>query len=275
MSNYTLTGMNISSEEFLGAFFQAQDTVCIRVFSDKPGSAFAGIKMETTQGHFDKIANELHNHNAQGRGIYFTINFGGHEDAAIKRINAQFMECDDLPLQEQLIKIQEFPIEPSLIVKTCKSLHCYWLIKEGKIDKFRHVQKQLVAHFNADPKCINESRVFRIPGFYHCKEAPVMVEIIKYNPELRYTQDELSAILPEIPEDNPYTLTTADSSSDRGKQMGLKVVGLKCQFIKHCNKNAKTLSEPDWYAMITNLAVFKGGDAAIHKLSKPYPKYSF
>jgi putative DNA primase/helicase len=274
MCNLSLHGLDISPGEFLGAFFQAAERVCLRVFGDKPVDAFSGMKLETEQGHFDQIADVLHHHNAQDRGIYFVINYGGHEDAQIKRINAQFMECDDLPLEEQLVKIQAFPLPPSLIVKTRKSLHCYWLVKNGKVDAFRRVQRGLIAHFGADPACVNESRVFRLPGFNHCKEDPVLVECIKYNPEIRYTQEELAAVLPYVP-DESVPGATHTPIKDRGTQKGLVVVGKRCAFLQHCKRNAKTLSEPDWYAMICNLALFKGGESAIHKLSRPYPRYSF
>lgn len=136
------------------------------------------------------------------------------------------------------------------------------------------MQRQLIAHFNADPACVNESRVFRIPSFNHCKEEPIPVECIKYNPELRYTQKELSDALPEVPEETVSPAKKSSAISGRGTQKGLVVVGRRCQFLQHCKRNAKTLSEPDWYAMITNLAVFEGGEDAIHKLSKPYPKYN-
>ena len=115
MADYTLNGLNISPAEFLGAFFNPDETICIRVFSDKSGSAFSGQKLECKQGRFDSFVETLHKHNAQDRGIYFVINFGGHEDSEIKRVNAQFMECDDLPLDDQLAKIQAFPLEPSTI----------------------------------------------------------------------------------------------------------------------------------------------------------------
>ena len=274
MSDYNLNGIKISAEEFLGAFFEAGDTVCIRIFSNKKGSAFSGQKMEIEQGHFHTIEEGLRNHNEQERGIYFVVNHGGHEDADIRRITAQFMECDGVSLDEQLAKIKAFPLEPSLIIKTRNSLHTYWLIRDGKVENFRCVQRGLIAHFEANPQCVNESRVFRIPGFYHNKEEPVMVECVKFSPHLRYTQQKLEAVLPIMPEEKPSD-AFAKTEQNRGNQLGLKIVGLKCQFIKHCSKNAKTLSEPRWYAMITNLAVFRGGDAAIHKLSKPYPKYSF
>jgi putative DNA primase/helicase len=78
------------------------------------------------------------------------------------------------------------------------------------------VQRQLIAHFGADPACVNESRVFRIPGFNHCKEEPIPVECIKYNPELRYTQQELSDVLPEIPEEPASPAKKSSTISGRG-----------------------------------------------------------
>jgi putative DNA primase/helicase len=165
MSDYNLTGLNISAEEFLGALFEAGDTVCIRIFSDKKGSAFNGLSLEAKQGHFHAMVDDLKKHNEQNRGIFYAVNFGGNEDSKITRINAQFMECDNLSLERQLVKIKEFPLEPSLIVKTRNFLHCYWLIKDGKVADFRRIQRGLITHFDADTKCVNESRVFRIPGF--------------------------------------------------------------------------------------------------------------
>jgi len=142
-----------------------------------------GINLSATQGYFDSIYETLLKHNIEERGIFYVVNFGGNSDDDITRINAQFVENDDLPLEEQLAMIKAFPLEPSLIVKTQKSLHTYWLIKDGDVKKFRRIQRGLIAHFNADPKCENESRVFRLPGFHHYKHDPVMVEVIKFNPE--------------------------------------------------------------------------------------------
>ena len=230
MNNYTLDGLNISSEEFLGAFFEPKEKVCLRVFSDRPESAFSGQKLEVEQGHFSQIAEMLKKHNAQNRGVYFVINYGGHEDADITRINAQFMECDDLPLEQQLEKIHAFSLEPSLIVKTRKSLHCYWLVKNAKLWDFRRIQRKLVAQFGADAACVNESRVFRLPGFYHCKQEPVMVELIKFNPEIRYNQGELEAVLPDIADDAAHVSgVTPKTPRGYGTQKGLVLTGRRCQ----------------------------------------------
>lgn len=261
--------LSIPLEEFLRPFFDPGETVCLRVFDDRKTGAFKGAKLECAAGKISTMTDTLKKHNARNRGIYFVINFGGHEDADITRINAQFVECDSLSLGEQMAQIEAFPLPPSMIVRTKKSLHCYWLMKDAKTEDFRRVQKRLVAQFGGDPTCINESRVFRLPGFNHCKAEPVMVECVKFNPELRYTQAELEAHLPQIPDEPQVNVPVP-----KGKRKGLSLVGKRCLFMQHCKENAKTLSEHDWYAMISNLAVFEDGDKAIHALSRSYPKYS-
>jgi putative DNA primase/helicase len=265
-----LKALSIPVEEFLKPMFDAGEIVCIRVFSDKKGTAFKGLKLEYPAAKISAAVDNLKNHNEENRGIFFVVNYGGHEDSEITRINAQFVECDSLSIEEQLEKIRAFPIEPSFIVKTKKSLHTYWLMKNADVSSFRRVQKRLIAHFDGDRACINESRVLRLPGFNHCKGEPVMVECIKFNPELRYTQAELEAALPEIPEEPAKT----QGALLKGSRKGLQLVKNKCCFINHCEENAAALPEHDWYAMITNLAVFEDGDKLIHSLSTKYPQYS-
>jgi putative DNA primase/helicase len=261
--------LSITPEEFLRPFFDPGETVCLRVFDDRKTGAYKGAKLECEAGKIDSMTDTLQKHNARNRGIYFVINYGGHEDADITRINAQFVECDNLSIDEQMAQIEAFPFPPSMIAKTRKSLHCYWLMKSAKIESFRRVQKGLVAQFGGDPACINESRVFRLPGFNHCKAEPVRVECVKFNPELRYTQAQLLEVLPDIPEES-----AANIPAPKGNRKGLAAVGKRCLFLQHCRENAKALPENLWYAMITNLAVFDGGNRAVHALSKAYPKYT-
>ena len=261
--------LNVPLEEFLRPFFGPADRICLRVFDDKKTGTFKGAKLETTLSGIAGLMDTLKKHNERNRGIYFVVNFGGHEDGEISRINAQFMECDELSLEEQLNQIEAFPLEPSLIVKTRKSLHTYWLIKDGDVAAFRRIQKGLAAHFGGDKTCVNESRVLRLPGFYHCKQEPVLVECIHFRPELRYTQAELAAHLPKV-ESEPAAPGVGQS---KGTRQGLSLVLRRCAFMAHCREDAATLSEHDWYSMITNLAVFEGGERAIHELSAGYPKY--
>ncbi|UBK75981.1 DNA primase [Clostridium perfringens] len=321
----------------------------IRIFSDKKGTGFKGKNLSFNIKDFQSKGKVLIAHNEANRGIFFVVNSGGNSDRKINKINAQFFECDTLSLEEQLENISKFPLEPSIIVQTKKSLHVYFLIKNGKVEKFRDIQKKLAKHFNGDGSCINESRVMRVPGFYHCKEEPVRVKCIKFNPNLFYTQEDLERELSysesefivnddnyirlesyisnynsnlqestllnkeNISEDYRKSISEKKSEGRNNKskeqvlyeseenlhsmsednisknnqlnientadeevksENGLEVVCFKCDFIKHCKKNSKILSEPLWHGMITNLALFKGGTYRIHELSKGYKTYS-
>ncbi|SUY30421.1 DNA primase family protein [Clostridium perfringens] len=321
----------------------------IRIFSDKKRTGFKGKNLSFNIKDFQSKSKVLMAHNEANRGIFFVVNSGGNSDSKINKINAQFFECDTLSLEEQLENISKFPLEPSIIVQTKKSLHVYFLIKNGKVEKFRDIQKKLAKHFNGDGSCINESRVMRVPGFYHCKEEPVRVKCIKFNPNLFYTQEDLERELSysesefivnddnhirlesyisnyhsdlqestllnkeNISEDYRKSISEKKSEGRNNKskeqvlyeseenlhsmsednisknnqlnientadeeiksENGLEVVCFKCDFIKHCKKNSKILSEPLWHGMITNLALFKGGTYRIHELSKGYKTYS-
>ncbi len=258
--------MEITAQDVLNALNNPDDIVNIRIFEDQGSGIFSGMKKAIEAGHYSTIEKELKDHNAQNRGIFYVVNSGGDDDKSITRINAQFVEMDEGTFEEQWEKIDKFKLSPSMVIQTRKSLHVYWFIKDGDVSKFRGIQKQLVAHFGGDPMCVNESRCMRLPGFNHCKKDPVLVKCVLFSPERKYTQDELSELLPEVED-------SSGSATKTGTQKGLHLLESKCEFIKHCHDNAATLSEHDWYAMITNMSVFEDGTAKVHEYSKGYPGY--
>ena len=134
-------------------------------------------------------------------------------------------------------------------------------------------KRGLIEHFGGDPVCINESRVMRLPGYYHCKGEPVMVECLLFHPERKYTQSELSKYLNVGNTDNEVKKSEY-SAPKKGNEKGLELVLSQCDFLKHCREDAETLSEHDWYAMITNLFPFDKGIEKIHEFSQAYPRYS-
>ena len=259
--------MSVNASQVLASLFNAEDTVCLRIFSDRKGDSFTGQKLEVPCGKFASLEKTLKDHNKENRGIFFVVNFGGHKDEEIQRINAQFVEMDNATFEEQQKRIDAFPLPPSMVIKTRKSLHTYWFIQKGEVSQFRRIQKCLVGHFEGDPACVNESRVMRLPGFYHCKEEPVMVECLLFHPERKYTQEQLSEVLPGVADGKAV-------ECKKGTEKGLSIVKAGCDFIRHCETDADTLSEGEWYAMISNLAVFEGGTEMIHRLSAGYPGYS-
>lgn len=123
-------------------------------------------------------------------GVHISIN-SAHRDKDVTKVYAQFFEVDDKSLEEQWKLIEGLKLEPSIIVKTRKSYHVYFLIRDGKIKRFREIQERLAYTFGGDMQKRSESTCMRIPGFYHNKKEPVAVKLIKCSPNLTYTQDEL------------------------------------------------------------------------------------
>ncbi len=261
-----------TAADILNSLFAPEDTIGLRVFDDKKGSAFHGLKLECKcRDYLQEMEPQLREHNLQNRGVFFVVNSGGQTDDAITRVNAQFVEMDDGTFEEQWEKINCFPLPPSTVVQTRKSLHVYWFMEKADVGRFREIQKLLVRWFDGDPACVNESRVMRLPGFCHCKtDTPVMIRCVCFHPERRYTQEQLLAVLPEPEESKP-----AQTAHKCGVAKGIEAVMRGCQFIQHCRDNASDLPEPLWHAMITNLAQFDDeGREMIHKLSEPYPGYT-
>jgi uncharacterized protein (DUF927 family) len=273
-----MEAINLTAAEFLSAFFAPEDTVCFRVFSDRKDEEpdYKGNKYAEKLKDVDSLLPVLNQHNERNRGVFFMINSGagtsgaGHTDNDITRINAQFVENDTLSFNEQMARLEAFPLPPSVIVKTQKSLHAYWLVNDADVSRFREIQLRLVKQFDGDSMCQNESRVMRLSGFLHCKSDPVMVECVKFDTLLRYTQDELAAHLPES--DIP-AVDDANRSDVKGVVGDGQRIIDKCTFCRYCRDNAAKLSEPEWYAMVTNIAPARDGVAMVHEISKPYPKY--
>ncbi len=205
---------NKQTNEILRAFHSEKDAVFIRVFSDRPDEHYAQ-NYQVPMRSFNSILPTLERENALNRGIFFVVNGGGNTDKEVLRsgrCTAQFMECDNASKDEQIEKIKAFPLQPSIIIETRKSLHCYWLLKNGDIRLFRMIQQRLASYFDADPTVINESRVMRLPGFNHCKQEPFEVKAILFEPDRRYTQKELSAVLPELPKAEKPKTNVVDST---------------------------------------------------------------
>lgn len=225
---------------FLSAFYSENDEVCIRVFSDRKAEdpGYKGNKYTEKLKNIDVLLSTLKQHNEKHRGIFFVVNCGGHTDEEITRINAQFVEMDTGSFEEQQEKINAFALPPSIIVKTRKSLHCYWLMKDAEVSKSREIQLRLVKQFTGDSMCQNESRCMRIPGFYHSKQEPVLVECIKFEPQIQYTQSELTEHLPEIKMLDYSEGLRAEFNGEVGS--GQRLMD-KCEFCNYCKENAARL----------------------------------
>ena len=274
--------------EFLRQVLVSTAIIHIRAIYEKAGEKKRAIPFECSFEDYPKLEPQLRALNEQGFGIFFSVN-GCVRDSEAKFANAQFVESDSLSLEEQAENLRRFPLKPSIVVRTRKSLHAYWVLREGgDISLFRPLQTALCKHFSGDPALVNESHYMRLPGHLHQKQEPVMVEVVEYNPDCRYTQQELMDCLkslgvkvgPTTP-NTPVHIRNRVSASAGNYQPKLQseehlqMLLDNCDFIEYCRQNAETLPEPLWRAMLSNLTRLEGGEKAAHELSKTYPGYSF
>ena len=206
---------SVSYYDFFTALgYSDRDKLFLRTFNDKDSTEY-GKNYECILKNFPLFEKTLHGENKTDRGIFYVVNGGGQTDEAVlknvKRAKAQYIDIDDYSFEEQIEKLNEFGLDPSIIVKTGRSLHAYYLLDdEAQMIRFRPVQAGLISFFKSDVKIKNESRVMRLYGFEHRKHDPILVKLIKFNPEIRYSQREIVEKLIS------HGITTVDTTDKKG-----------------------------------------------------------
>jgi len=190
-------------------------------------------------------------------------------------------------IDEVNILLNEFPLKPTLIVNSGYGYHIYWLFKEfwhfenpderkqaqELANRFKVTWKELAKRHGWKLDSVSDlARLLRLPGTWNRKKEPVQVRLLELDESNRYTIYEFEPYLlePIAPEKKKFIVV---GSSDKAPEAAILLT--ECQFIQYCKENSKTLPEPLWYSMVTNLAGLDGGHELIHELSKPYPKYSY
>ena len=240
----------LSVTKFLGAFFPDEnESIFLRTFraKDVPKEIEIYPKVfETTLSTLPKDAvtkNELIELN-ENSGVYFVVNSGGNSDAEIHRYNAFFVENDNLLMEEQHRALNNAPIQPSVRVETKKSVHAYWLIDgDCSEEEWREIQSRLISYFDGDEKIKNPSRCMRLPFFDYVSfngngREEKLVEIAVFNPEKRFTVEEMKKAFPqvEVPvepkkSETVTTVTTVTTSeqnfetwAELNAELGLRIV---------------------------------------------------
>lgn len=173
-------------------------------------------------------------------------------------------------------------LAPSLIVHSGYGIHVYYLFREFwyfdtpeeaenagslliRLQAFVRAQAQQRGwHVDSTP---NLDRVLRLPGTLNVKipNSPVQAQVIEYC-DTRYNPAEIAEAVPEI------DITTGQrirrTSFERRPTDGPAAAMLaNCNFMVHCQLNAKTLSYQEWLAALTNLVRATDGIEAAHQIS--------
>ena len=132
-------------------------------------------------GTFNQHKQVLKALNAQGAGVYVTVNqtdLKGRSLANIVKVRALFVDLDGSPIQP----IKDLPedLQPHIIIESSPNRwHAYWLVNNCELDQFKPLQQALAALFDGDKQVCDLPRVMRLAGFSHNKQEPFITRIVE------------------------------------------------------------------------------------------------
>jgi hypothetical protein len=217
-------------------------------------------------------------------------------------------KTQNLPPTEQdaLAVLAQFPLKPTVIVATGFGFHAYWLFdtpalitndaeRQSLADLSQRFQAAIRRPFEAlqwklDPTA-DLPRILRLPGSYNHKpldrgfgDRPAEVNIRERDWSCRYSLQALEAVvttvLPKVSHTGAAKRTqpiagavAAPSTPDYGPADAERMFS-GCPFMRHWRDDAATLTEPEWFAGLTNVARCEDGGRIARDVSSSYPGYT-
>lgn len=193
MSNLKVT-QNLQLElttahAFLKALDQSTNEFTFQTFDDRQArdKSLNKILHGTLEQHLKTLI-ELNN---AGAGVFVCVNatnFNGRKLENFVKVRAFFTDHDtELPTS--------YHLQPTMVVQTSGNKgHAYWVLKGGaELDHFKTDQQVLIRHYGSDNAVCDASRVMRLPGFYHMKDAskPQLVQLLSCDAQLKYSPSEV------------------------------------------------------------------------------------
>jgi len=213
-------------------------------------------------------------HRYKKSNLYFGVatrdGKGGRKENII-HIPACWVDVDfkDISMDDFAKRLKKFPYRPSVIVLSGNGTHLYWFFREPLKKKEmltvedlnRRIAKSLAGDLNA----CDAARILRIPEtINHKYPKPVKVHRLD---AFTYEPENFLDILPEVPPP-----TSSNIKNIKGNAID-KI--MSCDFLNWCKNNSPDVSEPLWYALVSNVICIRPeGYSLCHKLSKGYPGYS-
>ena len=152
-------------------------------------------------GDIEELFNRLDSLNANGAGVYVTVNETdgkGRETDNIVRVRAGFADFDP---PKTAAAPASYPLEPVIVVESSPGKHhAYWTADDLALDDFENQQRGIAAALGSDTAPHDLPRVMRLPGFRHMKDPskPHPVRIVSTEPRLPYPAAELARAFPPV-----------------------------------------------------------------------------
>lgn len=183
--------------------------VCFQVFDDSTTKDPKLAKF--WHGTLEQSIRALNSRQQQGCGVFVCINQTDgkvRKKDTIQGLRAVFADNDGT-------LSKPFALPPSFLVQTKRGLCPYWLLKAGEdVHRFPATQARIAAYYSTDPSVKDPSRVMRLPGSWHLKSDPFLVEFIEASGS-SYTIDEIVTAhpVPETPKARK-TMWNVSSAND-------------------------------------------------------------
>ncbi|MGB8658083.1 MAG: hypothetical protein WCE90_09920 [Candidatus Zixiibacteriota bacterium] len=182
--------------------------------------------------------------------------------------------------EEGLESIGKFEHVPSIIVYSGHGLQCYWLLREPEeVIDYQAVEgiiRGLIQVIGGDPGTHDVSRLMRLPNTLNVKvpEKPKEVEILKFEPTLRYNLSDFSeyqhSIVSVSSEGEEVKFSENLPKADLRK---LRVSQQIKSLIKEGDKDNKYLSRSEADQAVVNSLVIAGYDSDVIKAIFCNPRY--
>ena len=144
----------------------------------------------------------------------------------VERVNCLWVDVDCKDSQEKdrrLASLKNFKLPASIIVDSGHGFHCYWLLNKSYLIKSNEDKlkakgylKGLALALNGD-KAFDLCRILRVPGTKNLKnpDNPLPVEILKFDPALKYKLTEFEKSRVEVEELGAEVNISLDEIPDR------------------------------------------------------------
>jgi hypothetical protein len=171
------------------------------------------------RGAFEIDISEAGEYNKKGYGIFGTFNDyeGARKKENTTKINFWFADIDDGTKEEQMSRIVDLPVKPTVVIETKNGYHCYWKAIDATIASFRDIQVGLIKKLTADPACKEPVRLLRVPGYNHLKDPsnPFKIKIV-WNDYKEHEEKKMIYVY-KLPEPKPkfYRPTFTKNGDDK------------------------------------------------------------
>lgn len=151
------------------------------------------------RGTYYELSETLTSYNKQGYGIFCSINALNGQGFGLEHveyIRTHVVDLDDVATARMNYDraVSSYPQPHFAVQSSPGKFHLYWLTQpyQGN-DFFTLHQRKIASWYGGDKSIIDSSRVLRVPGFYHLKHEPFLVQCWAIGQHDRFAAQEIEA----------------------------------------------------------------------------------